>query len=155
MRILILMNVANHELDLADWHAFMDLSRWALQPHDLVELIENRAWTGTYPADKSMYMQTRGMFERGESTDRCRAICDREVMVGNLRSTPGFMLKDAEDLCWWERIRVHCGSTFLAESLSRYEEDLEKLKEAEGQEFGEGSMAAYQASRAALPIFRY
>lgn len=113
-------NVANQQFDIEDWQAFLGLSRWVLQPHDLVELIENRAWSGVYPADKVMYMQTRGMFERRESIENSRVICGREQMVTDLRDSSGFVLKDAEDQCWWDRIRIRCGSIFLAGSLSKY-----------------------------------
>lgn len=146
-------NAAKQQFTIEEWQAFLDLSRWVLQPHDLVELIEKRAWTGTYPADKSMYMQTRGMFERGESIDDSRVICGRKQMVTDLRDSSGFVLKDAEDQCWWDHIRVRCGSIFLAGSMSRYREELEKLKEAEIRDFGEGPMAAAETWRATIPFF--
>lgn len=146
--------LAQQQFGIDEWHAFLDLSRWVLQPDDLVELIENKAWTGTYPADRSMYMQTRAVFERGERGSGFRIICDREQMVKDLRNSPGFVLEDAEDQCWWDHLRVHCGSIYLAESLSKYREDLEKLKAMEGRAFGQGPTAAYQASRGAVPIFQ-
>lgn len=112
-----------------EWQAFLDLSRWVLQPHDLVELIEERAWTGDYPADKSMYMQTRGMFERGESGNDCRLFCDGDSIVEDMRYSIGFVLKVTEDRRWWDKLRVDCGSIFLADNLSKYGEGLEKLRE--------------------------
>ena len=138
------------------WENFLDLSRSVLQPLDLVELIENRAWTGSYPADKIMYMQTRGMFEgpEAESMHDYRIACVRQQMVTDLRNSPGFVLKKAKELCWWDRIRAGSGSSFLAESLSIYRDDLEKLKKAEGRDFGEGPMEAGHARLAALPMFR-
>ncbi len=140
--------------DVYKWYDFLDSSRWVLQPLDLVELIQNRAWTGSYPADKTMYMQTRGMFERRRSTHDYRVLCTRYFMVKDLRNSPGFVLKRAEDECWWDRIRAGSGSSFLAESLSIYREVLEKLKKAEGREFGEDQTEVSDARLAALPMFR-
>lgn len=114
------------------WENFLDRSRSFLQPLDLVELIENRAWAGSYPADRTMYMQTRGMFEGRESMHDFRMVFVRQQMVTDLRNSPGFVLKKAKELCWWDRIRAGSGSSFLAESLSIYREDLEKLEKAEG-----------------------
>lgn len=139
--------------EVGEWQDFLDLSRWVLQPHDLVELIEKRAWTGDYPADSDMYMQTRGMFERGVAGTGYRLLCDGGSIVEKLRDSVGFVLKDAEDRSWWDDLRFRCGSIFLPENLYKYREGLENLREREGREFGEGPMAAAQASRAARPFF--
>lgn len=140
------------------WQAFLDLSRWVLRPQDLVELIENRAWTGAYPADKSMYMQTRGMFERGDSSWDCRSACNRRMMVECLRDSPGSVLRGAEENCWWDHLRVHCGSIFSAESLSKYREEFEKLNEKQGWKSKKGRKAARAAAKsrqAALPFIHW
>ena len=140
------------------WQAFLDLSRWVLRPQDLVELIENRAWTGAYPADKSMYMQTRGMFERGESRDDCRMICNRRLMVKYLRKNPWFVLSGAEDHCWWDHLRVHCGSIFLAESYSEYREDFETFEKKQERKLRKGQKAAQtvgDALQAAFPFIQW
>lgn len=140
------------------WEAFLDLSRWVLRPQDLVELIENRAWTGAYPADKSMYMQTRGMFELQGSNEDWRLICNRRLMVRDLRSTPRFVFKFAEDHCWWDHLRVHCGSIFSAESLSKYQEEFQKLYEEQEFILRKGRKAAQAVGRAlqaALPLIHW
>ena len=140
-------------LGIGEWQDFLDLSRWVLQPRDLVELIEKRAWTGDYPADRSMYMQTRGMFEQGVGETDFRWLGGGDSIVEKMRDSIGFVLKGAGDRRWWDDLRFHCGSIFLAENLYKYREGLEKLREREGREFGDGPMAAAQASRAALPFF--
>lgn len=116
-----------------EWLAFLELSRCILQPHDIVELIETNAWSDDYPADKSMYMQTRGMFDGGEqSTGSWGFNSYSTQMVEDLRESLGFLLRRVEDPFWWDNIRIRCGSTFLPESWSKYREDWENLRKWRG-----------------------
>lgn len=105
-------------------------SRRILQPQDLVELLENGAWNRTKLVEKSMHLQTRGTFGNEEEK---QGFWPR-IRSQDLRQNPR-LSNNAEDPCWWDIIRVRCGSSFLTESLSSYREDLEKLKSRYGREF--------------------
>lgn len=85
--------------------------------------MENKTRTGTYPLDKSMYMQTQGVFDtEGERIYPGRLMGDRFQMVKDLRDSFGLVLNAAEDP-WVNSPNLSCVCTKLAFSAfdkSRY-----------------------------------
>lgn len=104
--------LAQHDVEA--WHYLIYHSRWILEPLDLVDLIQNKAWTGAYPEDKRQYMQIRGMFDNGaDITMDWYSQFERASMTHALlpRNTPyKYTSPDIPD--WWDKVRLDLGSPF-------------------------------------------
>lgn len=106
-----------------------------------MNLIKGKAWAADsdYPPDKSMYLRVRGVFGAGESEsiDWCyffeRApivyyLCPMKTSVFNLSH------QDTELPCWWDRVRLACGSSFAVGFEKKYDTEIGKMLEQEKQE---------------------
>ena len=133
-------------IGIQKWHTLLDDCRKAFQPLDLVDLIKGGAWAANseYPPDKSIYLRVRGVFDAGESESidwgyfYRRApivyrICPMESQVFDLSH------EDTELPCWWDRVRLACGSPFAEGFEEKQETEIAKMLEQEKQEKQEGS----------------
>lgn len=119
-------------LELPEWYSFLQHCRKALQPDDLVGLIENRTWAGWHngPPNKSMYMRVHGIFERGDQNDLgfdWNRDFERWSMVRGVYATVEEPFPDAEDPCWWDDVRLRLGSPFLEDSEYKYQDVLNEM----------------------------
>ena len=115
------------------WDKFLSTCRGSLQPHDLAQLVQNRAWVGdnTYPPDKVMYMQVRGIFESGDGSDAdWTSLLLRNKMALELHCTQGLEFVNDVEPCWWDRLRVRLGSPFLLNAIPTYLAEIGKLERA-------------------------
>ncbi len=115
------------------WDKFLSTCRWALQPHDLAQLIQNRAWVGdnTYPPDKVMYMQVRGIFESGDGSEAdWVSLFLRNKMALELHCTPELEFVNDVEPCWWDGLRVRLGSPFLLNAIPTYIAEIGELERA-------------------------
>lgn len=119
-------------LELPEWYSFLLQCRKALQPDDLRDLIEDRAWAGWHygPPNKSMYMRVRGSFERGDQNklgfDWNRDF-ERWSMVKAMCGTYEEQVMGPEDPCWWDHVRFRLGSPFVEGSVYKYQDALNAM----------------------------
>ena len=125
--------------DIQKWHTFLSDCRKSFQPLDLVDLIKGKAWAAdaAYPPDKSMYLRVRGVFDGGESesVDWC-SFYERAPIVYPLCPMKGglFNLENTERPCWWDRVRLKCGSPFVEGFEDKFDVEVGKMLELEKQE---------------------
>lgn len=126
-------------IDIQKWHTFLSDCRKSLQPLDLVDLIKGKAWAPDvdYPPNKSMYLRVRGMFDGGESesVDWC-SLYERAPIVYHLYpfNVRVFNLEETELPCWWDRLRLTCGSPLIEGFGEMYETEIGKMLEQQKQE---------------------
>lgn len=102
---------------------FLSYCCGVLEPHDLAELIDNRAWVGddTYPPDKGMYMQIRGMFDGEGPGDAGWDISfSRTGMMRELQYDAMFEKAGAREIFQWDELRLRLGSPFLPDAMLKY-----------------------------------
>ena len=113
------------------WDKLLSTCRWALEPRDLGQLVQNRAWVGdnTYPPDKVMYMQVRGNFETGDGREALMSRPSlRNRMVLGLHCTRWLELVYDVETCWWDQLRVRLGSPFLLNAIPTYLAEIGELE---------------------------
>ena len=97
------------------WSYFMNLLRWVLHPHDVVEAIVAQAWRAdsTFAADQHIFTIIRGTFDYGVSDlsdwDRYR---QRASCIAGLGVKDKESLRDEDERSWWDQCRMQHGSPF-------------------------------------------
>lgn len=112
---------------IEEWYNFLSCCCGVLEPHDLAELIDNRAWVGddTFPPDKSMYMQIRGMFEGEGPGDAGWDIpFSRTGMMRELQYDAMFDKAGAREIFQWDELRLRLGSPFLPDAMLEYSAEI-------------------------------
>lgn len=125
-----------HSDKITAWYSFLDNARWAIQPHDLVHLIQNEAWDleRKYPADRSTYLKLRGVFDLGYSdcVDWYSMFERSSIVQGLLVDVPGaeenYQIVSSYKPCWWDEIRANFGSPFQPDFLSKFTPKLNDLE---------------------------
>lgn len=121
---------------ISSWYSFLDNARWAIQPQDLVDLIQNEAWDleKKYPADRSTYLKLRGVFDLGYSdyVDWYSMFERSSIVQGLVVDVPGaeenFQIVSSYKPCWWDEIRANFGSPFQPDFLSKFTPKLNDLE---------------------------
>lgn len=121
--------------DIASWDSFLYHAGYTLQPTDIVDLIKHRAWSpeADYPADKSLYVRARGIFDIGPLNDMdWYSSFERSSMVFSLYdigwNTPRTGTTFSEGPCWWDQARLNAGSPFEPGFQSKYLAELPKIE---------------------------
>ena len=109
----------------AVWYSVLETFRRHLKPHDIFELIKHRVWRAdtTFPWSKTTYMRLRGMFHLQSipiQSPEYYYMCNRSDMVNQLLPKGYEQHTQTDQPCWWDRMRVACGSPFLPGAVPRY-----------------------------------
>ena len=117
---------------IKEWYNLLERSRWVLSPRDIFDLIKHEVWytDSTFPWDKSTYMRDRGMFHLTVSDGpEFSSMYTRILMVNQFISKPYEQCTETEQPCWWDRVRVKCGSPFLPGAVLKFLDETIKYEE--------------------------
>ena len=114
------------------WYSFLSDCQYALQPLDIVDLINYKSWKAEseYPPDKSNYMRVRGMFDHGASGGAANWFSgySRLLMINLISDKPLLiLLNDGNMLCWWDQVRSKAGTPFCSGFSRKYRTELARM----------------------------
>lgn len=125
-----------YPLPVSEWYLALKHFRWAFQPCDITDLIDQEAW---HIADSDwrrtrLYLRTRAFFDPGDGLADWDTPFTRIRMLNEIRFTEAADMEKPGTHRWWGRLRTRLGSPFLPHAMPEYLAEIDKIRSTGGGE---------------------